>query len=478
MAVRADRYAASARAGVEPRRTFAEKALARWNQEPYPPSVEKLERLAATLKAGGYRSATGYLSLYRSSCARAGHGFGPELAVAARDAARSCSRGLGAPIRATPLPLERLHVLSGGRAPWVAGGPCSPRNAVVIGTWWLLREIELATVPAHLVEVAPGPDGTPLVSLTLPASKTDQAARGAARSHRCRCDSVGAAFGCPAHTVLDQLAFLQRQFPRRWARGRPDQELPLFPRLTGDACSKPSMVGTVVAAATQLGIPMANADGTTRVSGHSLRVGGAQGLARAGFPLWSSQLFGRWGGDAVKAYVGEAALDVFTRSSAPGGAEPIDLCTLLAAATQTGPPTERRAARPEGPREVPETAVIEEMVAAWAGDLRRELHDALAQEMRVELALRAPPAPAATRDQGAATDPPWVQNERTKAWHVLALGPGSGHPSAHWSSLCGWAFGRSGGFSIETPPAGVERCDRCVSIAAKRAARAGASERE
>ena len=52
-AVRADRFAASARAGVEPRRTFADKALAQWNQEPYPPSVEKLERVATTLKAGG-----------------------------------------------------------------------------------------------------------------------------------------------------------------------------------------------------------------------------------------------------------------------------------------------------------------------------------------------------------------------------------------------------------------------------------------
>ena len=210
------------------------RIFADWGTDLYPPSVGKVHLLGATLKAGGYRSAAGYVSLYRTHCARAGHGFGPELAVAARDAARSCARGLGGPVRATPLPLEQLHRLTGGRAPWVAGGPCSPRNAVVTGTWWLLREIELSTLPAHLVEVSKGTDGLPVVSLTLPASKTDQAARGAARCHRCRCESVSAPFSCPAHAVLDQMAFLRRQFPQRWPQGRPDQLLPLFPGLGGD----------------------------------------------------------------------------------------------------------------------------------------------------------------------------------------------------------------------------------------------------
>ena len=472
-------YAGSSRHSMAFKWKTILRAFADWGTEPYPPSIGKVHWLGATLKAGGYRSAAGYLSLYRSSCARAGHGFGPELAVAMRDAARSCSRGLGGPLRASPLPLEQLHALRGDRSPWVAGGPCSPRNAIVAGTWWLLREIELATVPAHLVEVTWKADRTPLVSLTLPASKTDQAARGAARCHRCRCESVGSAYGCPAHAVLDQMAFLQRQFPHLWVDGRPDPSLPLFPGLAGTACSKPAMVGTMVAAATQLAVPLANADGTTRVSGHSLRVGGAQGLARAGFPLWSIQLFGRWGGEAVKAYVGEAALDVFTCSPTAGGAEQVELTTLLAAALQTGPPTDRptepadrgaHALAPgSGRRHLPEADRLEELVATWAGDLRHELREALSLELRVELARRASPTPAATRDQAAGTEVPWVRNERTHIWHVSAVGPGSGQPSRRWASVCGWAFGCSGGFALEAPPEGCERCERCVEIMARRA---------
>ena len=148
----------------------------------------------------------------------------------------------------------------------------------------------------------------------------------------------------------------------------------------------------------------------------------------------------------------------------------LGLCTLLAAATQAGPPTDRRPVRPGGPRSLPDAEYLEELVASWAGDLRRELRDALSQELRLELAHRATPAPAASREQGVATDTPWVQNERTKMWHLSALGPGSGHPSVHWASLCGWAYGCSGGYSIESPPVLCERCDRCEGIAAKRLA--------
>ena len=140
----ADVYSASSRASLGFKLRTVTRLFADWGVELCPPTVEKVYLLGTSLKAGGYRSADSYLSLYRSTCARHGHGFGPELAVAARDAARLCNRGLGGPVRATPLPLRQLHRLSGSRDPWVRGGPCSPRNALVTGTWWLLREIELS----------------------------------------------------------------------------------------------------------------------------------------------------------------------------------------------------------------------------------------------------------------------------------------------------------------------------------------------
>ena len=116
-----------------------------------------------------------------------------------------------------------------------------------------------------------------------------------------------------------------------------DRDLPLFPRLAGDACAKAAVVGTIVAAAVQLELPLADADGSTRMSGHSLRVGGAQGLARAGFPVWSIQLLGRWGTDTVKQYIGDAALHAFTGSVPSPLGDPTDLTDLLSSLPRRRP---------------------------------------------------------------------------------------------------------------------------------------------
>ena len=474
-------YADSSRATLRFKWRTVLRIFADWGTEPLPPTPGKVALLGATLRAGGYRSAAGYLSLYRTTCAREGYAFGPDLAVAARDAARACARGLGGPVRATPMPLDRLHQLGGGRPAWVAGGPCSPRNALVTGTWWLLREVELSTVRASLVDTSVTPSGLPVVALTLPASKSDQMARGVARSHRCRCQELAAPFVCPAHAVLDQLLFLKRQFPGQWVGDKVAPDLPLFPQRSGAACSKAAMVGTMVAAAGQVGVPLANADGTTRVSGHSLRVGGAQGLARRGFPTWSIQLMGRWGTETVKQYIGDAALDVFTGTAVqPRVTDPTDLTDFISAATRAAdgmarPRESRDRARLQHPG--PSREEIEVKITDLAGELRTELAEAIGQTVREELAARASPATRPpTTDTGTVTDAPdptrWAQNQRTEQWHIVAVGPGSGFPSPEWSAWCGWALGLSGGFLFETPRPGEERCKRCIGIAAKRAQRA------
>ena len=164
-----------------------------------------------------------------------------------------------------------------------------------MGSWWLLREIELSTLRARLVTQARGDGGQRQAFITLPASKSDQAAHGIARGHRCHCIDGGPRQSCPVHVLRDQALFLRRQFPHRFLEGVPDWNLPLFPSLGGETCEKPAMVRTILEGAHQLGIPPADPEGTTRISGHSLRVGGAQGLTRLGFPLWAVQLLGRWG---------------------------------------------------------------------------------------------------------------------------------------------------------------------------------------
>ena len=82
----------------------------------------------------------------------------------------------------------------------------------------------------------------------------------------------------------------------------------MFPSASGAAVTKHAYTETMRHAATLLGVPLANREGTLRVSGHSLRPRGAQGLARLGLDVWAIQLLGRWGSGSVMEYVrGSAA---------------------------------------------------------------------------------------------------------------------------------------------------------------------------
>ena len=47
-----------------------------------------------------------------------------------------------------------------------------------------------------------------------------------------------------------------------------------------------------------------------RITGHSARVAGAMRMAYAGHPLWTIQVFGRWGSTAILGYVRDAILGV------------------------------------------------------------------------------------------------------------------------------------------------------------------------
>ena len=83
-----------------------------------------------------------------------------------------------------------------------------PRNAIVIGAWFLTREIELACSRACLSKVCRSTDS---VEWCLPASKTDSLAESTARTHFCICRN-GRNVNCPACTMLDQHKWLRILF--------------------------------------------------------------------------------------------------------------------------------------------------------------------------------------------------------------------------------------------------------------------------
>ena len=112
---------------------------------------------------------------------------------------------------------------------------------------------------------------------------------------------------CPAHAVVDQLLLVARRFPSQFVEGRASLDFPLFPDARGEVVTKEAMTATIVAAARFLHVVDAP-DGTFRVSGHSLRCTGAQGLITLGWRADAVKLQSRWESETVLRYTREAAL--------------------------------------------------------------------------------------------------------------------------------------------------------------------------
>ena len=95
------------------------------------------------------------------------------------------------------------------------------------------------------------------------------------------------------------------------------------------------MVDTILLASRLLGVAD-SPDGTLRVTGHSLRSTGAQGLIHLGWRPDAVQLMGRWLSEAVKRYTRDAAL------FAPLGLTPVmvNLCGVQPADVPPSPSSE------------------------------------------------------------------------------------------------------------------------------------------
>mgnify|MGYP003330147959 CR=1 FL=1 len=104
--------------------------------------------------------------------------------------------------------------------------------------------------------------------------------------------------------------WLRRTFPHRHTGLVPDLDLPFFPDHHGEVVPKEAMVRTIILAAEHLGVGPAP-DGSERVSGHTLRATGAQGLIRLGWSPEAVRLMGRWASGAVLRYTRLAPLACF-----------------------------------------------------------------------------------------------------------------------------------------------------------------------
>ena len=206
---------------------------------------------------------------------------------------------------------------------------------------------------------------------------------------------------------------------------------------------KDKMAGTICQAAARLHLPLSSPDGSERISGHTLRVTGAQGLARAGVDTWAVQLLGRWGSSAVLGYIRDVPLELSTAWAARA-ARAASLDQLVAArslSSTSSPPclasglqplaARGPAPRAAGPPEALEEALVEAVAASSV--------DAL-------------PMSACA----------FVSSPSGK-WHRLSQRGLSG-ASSDWSAACGWQFaGSLASLANELPTSLCHKwfCGRC-----------------
>ena len=441
--------------------TWREVAHAAGHQDAFAAEPQLIYDTAAALWHAGYRSIDSYLSAARQQITL-DHGSLPEnMAVHFRRISRAAARGRGPSKQASGLPFSRFAELEDTDTPLVMGGPCFPRRAAVIASWWMLRETEFANLAIDMVTIS---DST--VTLRLPMSKEDITGQGTARTLGCACKSQLAGL-CPFHVLKMQVAWATEQSE---VHGKTTSGFPLFPTLGGRPCHKAQVSATVHAIATKLNLDLFTPSGASLFSGHSFRVTGAQFMASCGIDVWRIQLHGRWGSASVLRYIRLSPLAPSLALEAALGRDLRQVQEAIIAAkaelARASPhdggtePLQRRLEAALGPdlaaaQEVlgkPEVAqVLEARTKHWCRS--PDLHDILLASRRSHRVTKwhtlRPPASAAVAGARDAIQEQLLAKGGT-AWCGWSFGPASAVRLGTWRTLegepgqllCGSCFGK------------------------------------
>ncbi len=252
---------------------------------------------------GGYRSFAPYVAKAKEVHLLGGFAWSPLLDLVVKKACYSVSRGVGLARQSQPFDLlQAVDAVNAGRVDLAADAPIGWCNFLIVGTFFIMREIEIAfAVVGHVrIDLA-----QQKVTLLLPVSKKDPKAVGCERSWACLCraDASAPRGDCPFHAISGQLGLLERSF------GSPlHGNLPLFPDVHGRAVSKTAVVAALEATVHGYGGKVRGLSGENLLGGHSFRVTGAQRLAAMGIEVVKIMVLARWAGDTILRYVKEAPL--------------------------------------------------------------------------------------------------------------------------------------------------------------------------
>jgi len=397
-----DKHAASTRATrASLERTwleYHEKAVranpALGNVSTFPMTASSLATIAALMKIDNFRAFGNYVSWAKAKHISCGHDWTQQLDLEHKQALRSVNRGLGTARQSASFDIDLIGGLPREDVVRLKGQPIYPADLCVLGSLWVLREIEAAWATVGDIRLD-------MINKTftwhLPVSKTDVRAKACTRSWGCTC-SLNAATVCPFHRMVDYFGVLAKFL--KLDINDLDKASPLFPDFKGKVITKPGAVQGMISVLSSAGIETRTCGGKNRFGGHSMRVTGSRFWISRGLEVYKVQIFARWGSSVILRYVSDIPIANLTKDLNRASAS----CSVVAHV----PPTQ------------PAPAL-----------LNKHIIDALEQ---IE-ALKAEVARLVQSEK-----PSFVQNTASHAWHKVLRG-GSRYPPMYWKTCCGWPFG-------------------------------------
>ena len=243
----------------------------------------KVFAVCATFRAGGCRSVENYLSKVKDLHIGEGFDWSVCLERAFRKSKRAVNRGIGPARQSAALNLVAAFKALEGRThdPVCDRGHVGLRNLIVVGCFWMLRELEVSCAKVCHLEVDMVHSW---VDWTLPVSKTDIKPLSKRRRWECVC-SGNLTRPCLFHAIVNQLEVLRRSHG-----GELSGSSPLFPTLSGNFVDKRCVVASIEFVANLTREALAGSGGVQRFGGQSLRVTGARLMAGMGISIVLIQL--------------------------------------------------------------------------------------------------------------------------------------------------------------------------------------------
>eukprot|EP00971_Amphidinium_carterae_P273695 5432023-Amphidinium_carterae.1 len=111
-----------------------------------PLTPEKIATVASIFKAAQYRAYGNYLARIKEEHVTSGYPWTEALQYEAKASLRSVTRGQGPSKQSQPFPLGKLTDRDLGIRALSKGGPMNPSAVIVLGCFFLLREIEASAL--------------------------------------------------------------------------------------------------------------------------------------------------------------------------------------------------------------------------------------------------------------------------------------------------------------------------------------------